>query len=111
MGERRGRHAGLIGGIRAGGNGRDIRDGPTGAVGRRINRMTLDDLEAAALTLDPKGRARLASRLLQSLEDLSPEENARIWAEEAQRRARALESGTLSDRPADEVFRDARARI
>jgi hypothetical protein len=73
--------------------------------------MKLEDLEAAALKLDPKGRARLAERLLESLESLSPEENARIWAEEAQRRSAALESGDLSSRPADEVFREARGRI
>ena len=73
--------------------------------------MKIEDLEVAALRLDPKSRARLAERLLESLEGLSPEENARIWVEEAQRRADALESGTLSSRPADEVFREARARI
>jgi len=73
--------------------------------------MKIEDLEVAALRLDPKSRARLAERLLESLESLSPEENARIWVEEAQRRADALESGTLSSRPADDVFREARARI
>ena len=73
--------------------------------------MKIEDLEAAALNLDPKNRARLAERLLESLEDLTPEENARIWAEEAQRRADALESGSLSSRPADDVFREARARV
>ena len=72
--------------------------------------MKIEDLEVAALRLDPKSRARLAERLLESLESLAPEENARIWAEEARRRADALESGTLSSRPADEVFREARAR-
>lgn len=73
--------------------------------------MTIDELEAAAMMLDPKGRARLAERLLESLDSLSPEENAHIWAEEAQRRAAALESGALSSRSADEVFREARRRI
>ena len=73
--------------------------------------MKIEDLEAAALNLDPKSRARLAERLLESLEDLTPEENARIWAEEAQRRADALDAGTLSSRSADDVFREARARI
>jgi Putative addiction module component len=73
--------------------------------------MSIDDLEAAALKLDPKARARLAERLLDSLEQLSPDENARIWAEEAQRRAEALDAGMLSSQPADEVFREARARI
>ena len=55
--------------------------------------------------------ARLAGRLLDSLDSLSSEENAQIWAEEAQRRENALESGELSSRSADDVFRDARARI
>ena len=73
--------------------------------------MSIDDLEAAALKLDPKARARLAERLLDSLEQLSPDENARIWAEEAQRRGEALDAGLLSSQPADEVFREARARI
>ena len=73
--------------------------------------MSIEELEAAALKLDPKARARLAERLLDSLEALSPDENARIWAEEAQRRAAALDSGALSSRPADEVFREARSRI
>jgi tRNA A37 N6-isopentenylltransferase MiaA len=73
--------------------------------------VTIEDLERAAVGLDPKSRARLAERLLESLETLSPQENARIWAEEAQRRSDALESGRLSGRPADEVFREARARI
>ena len=73
--------------------------------------MKIEDLEVAALGLDPKNRARLAERLLESLESLSPEENARIWAEEAQRRADALEAGTVATRPAEEVFREARARI
>ena len=73
--------------------------------------MKLEELETAALKLDGKGRARLAERLLESLEDLTPEGNARIWAEEAQRRNAALESGTLSSRAADEAFREARRRI
>jgi hypothetical protein len=73
--------------------------------------MKLEEIEAAALKLDPKGRARLVGRLLDSLETLSPEENARIWAEEAQRRLAALDSGALSSRSADEVLRDARARL
>jgi hypothetical protein len=73
--------------------------------------MSIDELEAEALKLDPKARARLAERLLESLEALSPEENAGIWAEEAERRADALEAGTLSSRAADDVFGDARRRI
>lgn len=73
--------------------------------------MSIDELEAAALRLEPRDRARLAERLLDSLETLSPEENTRLWAEEAQRRAEAMDAGVLSSRPADVVFRDARSRL
>ena len=64
--------------------------------------MSIDELEAAALKLEPKARARLASRLLESLDELTPEENARLWHEEAERRNQALDRGTLSSRSADE---------
>ncbi len=40
--------------------------------------MRIEDLEAEALKLDPKGRARLAERLLKSLDNLTPDENDRI---------------------------------
>ena len=73
--------------------------------------MSIDEVEAAALRLEPRARARLASRLLESLDELSPDENARVWVEEAQRRAAALDSGSLSSRSAEDVFRDAQARI
>lgn len=73
--------------------------------------MKLEDLEAAVLQLEPRSRARLAERLLESLDNLTPEENAHIWAEEAARRDEALTAGTLTSRPAGQVFRDARARL
>lgn len=72
--------------------------------------MNSDQIEAEALKLDPKSRARLAGRLLESLESLSPGENERIWAEEAQRRSDALDAGRLQGRPAEDVFRDAESR-
>ena len=78
---------------------------------RRIQHMSIDEVEAAALRLEPRARARLAGRLLESLDELSPDENARLWAEEAQRRADAQEAGSLSSRSAEDVFRDAQARI
>ena len=73
--------------------------------------MSIEELEAAALKLDPKDRARLAERLLDSLEQLSAEENARLWAEEAQRRSDAMDAGSLASRAAEDVFRDARTRL
>ncbi len=73
--------------------------------------MTIEELEAQALKLDPKARARLAGKLLKSLEDLSEEENAQLWAEEAERRDANLDAHPASGRPADEVLRDARSRL
>lgn len=83
----------------------------SGLVRGRISSVSIEELEDAALKLDPKDRARLAERLLDSLEQLSAEENARLWAEEAQRRSDAMDAGSLSNRAADDVFRDARSRF
>ena len=77
----------------------------------KIGAMTLNELEAAALKLKSRERARLVERLLKSLDSLTPEEHARIWAEEAQRRVEAIEGGRLSSREAADVFRDARTRL
>ena len=71
--------------------------------------MTIEDLEAEALKLSLEARARLAERLLESLENLSDEENARLWNAEAERRNVAW-SVSDSARSSDEVFREARKR-
>ena len=73
--------------------------------------MSIEELEAEALKLKPSARARLAERLLDSLEHLSDEENARVWAEEAERRSVAWDANPGSGRPADAVFRDAKSRL
>ena len=73
--------------------------------------MSMDELEVEALKLAPQDRARLAEKLLQSLETLSEEENAKLWAEEAQRRDQAWDADPSMGRPAADVFRDARARL
>ncbi|MSQ16014.1 MAG: addiction module antitoxin RelB [Dehalococcoidia bacterium] len=73
--------------------------------------MSIDELELEALSLDPRLRARLAEKLLQSLEQLSDAENERLRAEEALRRNAELDAGTANARSAEEVFRDARASL
>ena len=73
--------------------------------------MRIDEIEAEALRLDPQARARLARRLLESLESLSAEENERLWAEEADRRDTDWDSAPGSARPAADVLRDARAKL
>lgn len=73
--------------------------------------MSIDELESEALKLAPQARARLAGKLLESLESLSEEENARLWVEEAQRRAEAWDATGDSGRAAPDVFRDAKAGL
>jgi hypothetical protein len=73
--------------------------------------MSIDDIEAEVLKLDPQARARLAKKLLESLEALSDEENERLWAEEADRRDAAWDSAPGCGRPAADVLRDARAKL
>jgi len=73
--------------------------------------MTTEQVENEALKLKPEAPAELAEKLLRSLEELSDEDIERLWAEEAVRRNAELDSGTASMRDAEDVFRDARARI
>ena len=71
--------------------------------------MSTEEIESEALKLPPRDRARLAERLLESLENLTDEENSRIWAEEASRRDAAWDPA--ASRPATEVLREAGARL
>ena len=72
--------------------------------------MSIKEIEAAALKLVPKERARLAGKLLESLENLSEEENELIWAQEAERRDAAWDSSD-ADRSAKRVLRNVRAKL
>lgn len=73
--------------------------------------MKLSDLEAESLKLEPQDRAKLAEKLLASLESSSEEENAQLWADEAARRDVELDRDPSKGRPAEDVFRDARSRL
>ena len=55
----------------------------------------LEDIAAEALELPLTARAELAGQLLDSLEDISEEEHARLWAEEAERRYSDYKSGKV----------------
>jgi putative addiction module component (TIGR02574 family) len=70
----------------------------------------LKDVAAEALELPLTARAELASRLLDSLDDLSEEENDQLWAQEAERRYSEYKAGNIEAVPADEVFARLRAR-
>lgn len=71
---------------------------------------TLEDLASEALRLNIESRAALAKRLLDSLDELAPEENKRLWAGEAARRYRQLKAGTASSVDSEEVFARLEAR-
>ncbi len=71
--------------------------------------MSTEELEQEALKLTPRDRARLAERLLHSLETLSEEENAQLWTEEAARRDAVWSDETA--RSAADVLADARRSL
>jgi putative addiction module component (TIGR02574 family) len=73
--------------------------------------MTVADLEAKVLELTPKERARLAQRILESLEKLSDDEIEALWLEEADRRDQALDADPSRAIPGADVLREARALL
>ncbi|HZI61683.1 MAG TPA: addiction module protein [Pyrinomonadaceae bacterium] len=73
--------------------------------------MTIEQVETEALKLDPQARAKLAEKLLRSLDELSEKEIEQLWAEEALGRDAEIDSGAASLRDAEDVFRDARSRL
>jgi hypothetical protein len=70
---------------------------------------TLEDIEAAALQLAPAERAKLAERLLVSLDE--DDEILASWVEEAERRGEAYERGEMNALDFDESIAQARARL
>jgi putative addiction module component (TIGR02574 family) len=71
---------------------------------------TIEQLTQDALTLSETERAHLAHTLLQSLEPTSESGVDEAWDAEVARRLEQVRQGTPQGRPADEVFRDIRAR-
>lgn len=71
--------------------------------------MSIEELEAEALKLDARARARLAGKLLECLDELADADADQLWADEAARRDRDMDS--QSGRLADDVFKDARSRL
>jgi putative addiction module component (TIGR02574 family) len=68
-------------------------------------------IEDDALRLPAEDRAKLARKLLLSLEDMPEAELADAWLAEAHRRARQLDAGEVSAIPAEEVRQRARALL
>ena len=73
--------------------------------------MTVKNIEKKVLELNVKSRAKLANKLLSSLEDLSEAEIEKLWAEEAFRRNEEISKGKVRLIPAEEIFKSARKRF
>ena len=71
---------------------------------------SLPEIEKDALRLSAEDRARLALRLLSSLEETaeSPAEIEKLWIAEAERCFRDLRDGAVSGIPARDVFAELR---
>jgi putative addiction module component (TIGR02574 family) len=74
---------------------------------------SLAKVEDDALQLSEEERARLAARLLASLEEEaeSPEELEKLWLAEAEQRFRELQTGVVRGVPARDVFAQLRAKL
>lgn len=72
-------------------------------------RSAAEELEAAALSMPRGERARLAERLLASLDEGAEIEDA--WAAEVRRRLEAYRNGEIEAVPAEDVIREARRRV
>ncbi|MGZ8219289.1 addiction module protein [Methylomagnum sp.] len=71
--------------------------------------MNIQSVEQAALKLPVEERAKLAEKLLSSLEDLPEAEAERLWWAESRRRAAEIDKGLVQLIPADEVDRRIQA--
>ena len=71
----------------------------------------LQVIEAQVMRLDPKSRAKLAERLILSLDIPMEAQLEHLWAEEAERRVDELRKGQVTERPASAVLRRIRRQI
>jgi len=73
--------------------------------------MTAKNVEAAALQLTGRQRARLAARLIASLDKTRDAGARAAWAEEAMRRDKACRQGRYAAKPAKDVIEQLRSRL
>ena len=69
------------------------------------------ELESKALKLSRRERARLAQRLLSSLDQEADADAEQLWLEEAERRLGELKSGKVAGIPAEKVIKRARSAL
>jgi putative addiction module component (TIGR02574 family) len=69
------------------------------------------ELESKALKLSRSARARLAQRLISSLDQKTDADAEKLWLKEAERRLGELESGKVAGIPAEKVIKKARSSL
>jgi putative addiction module component (TIGR02574 family) len=69
------------------------------------------EVESQALKLSRRERARLAQRLISSLDQEVDADAERLWLAEAERRLADLKSGKVAAIPAARVIRKVRAAL
>jgi len=71
----------------------------------------LKKIEEEAFSLSAPERAHLAMSLIESLDNQDDANADALWLEEAERRYQAYREGTIQGRSADNVYRDAFAKV
>lgn len=66
--------------------------------------QSFQDVSDATMQLELEDRAKLAGKLLLSLDEPTPSEVERLWLDEAERRLEDFRSGKTKGIPAEEVF-------
>jgi putative addiction module component (TIGR02574 family) len=69
------------------------------------------EVESRALRLPRRERARLAQRLISSLDQEANPDVDKLWLQEAERRLRELKSARVPGIPAEKVLRKARSAL
>ena len=73
--------------------------------------MNLEECEQQARQLPLTDRSVLIEHLIDSLDELDEAECERLWIEEAERRYQEYKAGNITSRPAEDVFRNACAKL
>ena len=68
-------------------------------------------LEEQARDLSPAERARLALKLIESLDPGDDEDAEKLWLDEAERRLKEYEAGNTVARPAHDVISEIRRKL
>ena len=73
--------------------------------------MNAKTVEEKALELPAEERAKLAERLLESLDNLPERDVEALWLEVAERRAKEIDDGSVELVTPDELDRRVKARL